>query len=352
MPTQLINITNLNLLTMKKTLLMSALISVAVFSNAQNTSSNTNGQSNGQGVIHWKLDGNQAADDHFIGTVNEKPLIFKSNNIEGIRLTPEGDVKLDKVEMIPNHELIELPEVAIIRKDGTVSKLGLGQLKSMIYSEDCFQYVPTDVTNDPNAGTTYKAPSWKSEVGGKLYTGADCPAFVGINTANPTKALHVNGESFFSNNVEILTSSSSADKAFKITQQLGGSDVFRVMGNGKIFAKELAIGGLNNNAETFLIQANGNTWATKFTVTEVSNFPDYVFDNSYKLKPLSEVEAYIKEHKHLPNIPTAKEVEEEGMDLAELTRLQMEKIEELTLYIIELEKRQQKMEEEIEKLKE
>ncbi len=62
--------------------------------------------------------------------------------------------------------------------------------------------------------------------------------------------------------------------------------------------------------------------------------PDYVFYDSYKLKTLKEVEDYITKNGHLPNIPSAKEMEEKGVNLKEMNLLLLEKIEELTLYSI------------------
>ncbi len=87
-------------------------------------------------------------------------------------------------------------------------------------------------------------------------------------------------------------------------------DVFRVMGNGKVFATEVEV-----------LLAN--------------QFPDYVFTEKYDLMTLEDLRVYIDENKHLPNIPSAEEVGE-GMELGEMVRLQMEKIEELTLYILQL----------------
>ncbi len=66
---------------------------------------------------------------------------------------------------------------------------------------------------------------------------------------------------------------------------------------------------------------------------------DYVFNKDYKLKTLKEVEDYIKENKHLPNIPSATEIETKGLDVGAVQAKQMEKIEELTLYIIEMNKK-------------
>jgi hypothetical protein len=67
--------------------------------------------------------------------------------------------------------------------------------------------------------------------------------------------------------------------------------------------------------------------------------PDYVFANDYKLKTLQEVEAYIKQNSHLPEIPSAQEIEKNGLMLAEMNMALLKKMEEMTLYMIEQEKR-------------
>lgn len=68
------------------------------------------------------------------------------------------------------------------------------------------------------------------------------------------------------------------------------------------------------------------------------DWPDYVFDTDYKLTPLSELEAFIEKNHHLPNVPSASTVKEEGIDLGDMDARLLEKVEELTLYIIELKK--------------
>lgn len=69
-----------------------------------------------------------------------------------------------------------------------------------------------------------------------------------------------------------------------------------------------------------------------------NGWADFVFEPNYDLKPLNEVETFIKKHKHLPDVPSEKELKEKGMDLGEMHKVQMQKIEELTLYIIALKK--------------
>jgi hypothetical protein len=68
-------------------------------------------------------------------------------------------------------------------------------------------------------------------------------------------------------------------------------------------------------------------------------FPDYVFEKDYKLTPLHELEKFIAANKHLPEIPSAKEVEENGMKMGEMNVLLLKKIEELTLHLIEQDKK-------------
>ena len=95
---------------------------------------------------------------------------------------------------------------------------------------------------------------------------------------------------------------------------------------------------------SFKLAVNGKTWSTEVQVA-VSRPPDYVFEPTYDLKQLAEIETYIKENKHLPEVPSAKEMEKNGVQLGEMNMLLLRKIEELTLYILDQNK-------EIEKLKE
>src|SRR5690606_13623607 len=79
-------------------------------------------------------------------------------------------------------------------------------------------------------------------------------------------------------------------------------------------------------------------------------WPDYVFDESYTPSSLAELETFIKINKHLPDMPPAKEVKEEGIDLGEMNAKLLEKIEELTLYIIQQDKDVREKDKLIEKL--
>ncbi|PXX95174.1 hypothetical protein DF185_22610 [Marinifilum breve] len=76
----------------------------------------------------------------------------------------------------------------------------------------------------------------------------------------------------------------------------------------------------------------------------VAQTADFVFEDDYQLKDLSEVEQFITTNKHLPDIPSAKQMKENGIGLAEMNKLLLQKIEEMTLHIIELNKRVYKLE--------
>ena len=82
----------------------------------------------------------------------------------------------------------------------------------------------------------------------------------------------------------------------------------------------------------------------------VTVWPDYVFEPSYQLPSLSSVEAFIKSNKHLPDIPSADEVERNGTDVGDLQADLLKKVEELTLYVIEQDKKIKKQQEQINKL--
>ena len=75
------------------------------------------------------------------------------------------------------------------------------------------------------------------------------------------------------------------------------------------------------------------------------NWPDYVFEDNYQLPKLSEVEQYIKDKGHLPDMPSADEVADKGIKLGEMDGLLLRKIEELTLYMIRLEQENEKLKE-------
>lgn len=110
----------------------------------------------------------------------------------------------------------------------------------------------------------------------------------------------------------------------------------------------LAIGTTALPASDAKLAVKGFIYAQKVKVT-LTGWADYVFDAGYPLRPLSEVEQYIQQHHHLPEVPSTAEVEKNGLDLGDNQVILLKKIEELTLYIIE---QNRKLEEQGKQLKE
>lgn len=97
--------------------------------------------------------------------------------------------------------------------------------------------------------------------------------------------------------------------------------------------------GLGVTNPTRKLEVNGTIRAKEVIVETTGSWADYVFDKDYQLPSLTEVENHIKAHQHLPEIPSAAEVNANGVNLAEMNVKLLQKVEELTLYIIEQEKR-------------
>lgn len=97
------------------------------------------------------------------------------------------------------------------------------------------------------------------------------------------------------------------------------------------------------------LSVNGKIRAKEIKV-ETANWPDYVFEEGYQNQSLSEIESFIKQNKHLPGVPTAKQVEQEGVELGEMNKVLLKKIEELTLLLIDQNKKNQEQDELIKKM--
>lgn len=108
-----------------------------------------------------------------------------------------------------------------------------------------------------------------------------------------------------------------------------GGDVIIATGGGNV-----GIG--TENTSGYKLAVNGFIRAKEIRIN--TGWADYVFDKAYQLKPLSEVEQYIKDNNHLPDIPAASVLQKEGVDVSDMQTKMMAKIEELTLYLIEANK--------------
>ena len=107
---------------------------------------------------------------------------------------------------------------------------------------------------------------------------------------------------------------------------------------------------VGNTTAQITMKVNGEITARKLKVTQ-SGWPDYVFADGYKLPSLQEISRYIKENHRLPGVPAAAEIEKDGLEVGEMQKTMMEKIEQLTLHLIRLDEENRQLKEELEKLK-
>lgn len=114
---------------------------------------------------------------------------------------------------------------------------------------------------------------------------------------------------------------------------------FSVLNNGNI--------GIGTSAPQYLLDVKGTIRATEVRVESIDKFADFVFEKGYQLPSLPEVNNYIRVNRHLPDIPSATEVKENGLSLVDMQVKLLQKIEELTLYVIEQDKKIKELEKRI-----
>ncbi|MDO9186597.1 MAG: hypothetical protein Q7W13_11360 [Bacteroidia bacterium] len=119
------------------------------------------------------------------------------------------------------------------------------------------------------------------------------------------------------------------------------SNALTVLKNGKTLIGNPTLAGFMGTPDGYLLFVQQGILAekVKVAVATTAYWSDYVFDEKYKLKSIEDLESFVKTNKHLPNIPSAEEVVKDGIDMATIDAKLLEKIEELSLYIIQQNKR-------------
>lgn len=177
---------------------------------------------------------------------------------------------------------------------------------------------------------------------------------VGIGTTNPASKLDVAGDirwgsagsmlkidqggaiELRATGVPYIDLSNDASSDYDARMILQGDDVLMIDG------ANVGIG--TSNPGSFKLAVEGKIGAREVQVTITSPWPDYVFKKCYDLPPLSDVASFITTNEHLPEIPSAAEIQKNGQNLGEMNLLLLKKVEELMLYVIQ-------QNQEIEKLK-
>ncbi|MCH2229800.1 MAG: hypothetical protein MK105_05595 [Crocinitomicaceae bacterium] len=185
-------------------------------------------------------------------------------------------------------------------------------------------------------------PYWMSGLN-KLFT--RCPEMkVGIGTLNPEYTLDVRGYGYFSSGVKVGSISSPSLPAY--------FDGYASIANARPWMRFTVLEN-GQDKTAFLVEKNGGLYCTSVRVRLRDDIPvpDYVFKSNYKLMPLDKVKEYVKANSHLPNIPSEKEIKEKGLNIDEMQLKLLEKIEELTLYVIQLKEENELIRQEIELMK-
>ncbi len=182
---------------------------------------------------------------------------------------------------------------------------------------------------------------------------------IGIGTTTPSGLLHMkmisnstndgltlesnNGSSVWKIHAEEAISGSWGNRALLFYNNTTGKYVMTIGAGGNV-----GIGAMNPK---YTLSVRGKIGADEIIVEDVNQWADFVFAKDYKLMPLSEVESFITENNHLPDVPSEQDVKENGINVAEMNAKLLQKVEELTLYVIEINKENKKLREEVEELK-
>jgi hypothetical protein len=160
---------------------------------------------------------------------------------------------------------------------------------------------------------------------------------VGIGPASPLGKLHV-ADGNGGDQIRL----SRGTGAVRFAQDMNQDNLYLFNNDGSktyMYWRSDGNVGIGTMAPDAKLAVNGQVHATEVRVTTNVPGPDYVFEKDYKLTSLEEIKNYIDQNKHLPEIPSAKEMEKNGVQLGEMNMLLLKKIEELTLYVIDQNKK-------------
>jgi hypothetical protein len=181
-----------------------------------------------------------------------------------------------------------------------------------------------------------------------VITGGTNGGKVGIGTVAPTSKLEVMGGikiSDFAGGGHNIIVNNGYGGSFNTTEEFSYIAKFRGHTIGGAYDALVITGGhdggrvgIGTKDPDAKLAVKGKIHAEEVLVDLNVRGPDYVFEKDYNLLPLAEVENYIIQNKHLPEVPAAKEMKKNGVNLGEMNMLLLKKVEELTLYVIELKK--------------
>jgi len=146
-------------------------------------------------------------------------------------------------------------------------------------------------------------------------------------------------------------SGATSNMGLRIYNVAAGANNFSIYSDSpaqSYFQGNVAIG--TTDPKGYKLAVAGDMIAEQVVVKLQANWPDYVFKPQYNLTALADLKAFIDKNHHLPEIPSAKEVAEKGINLGNMNKILVKKVEELTLYLIENDKKEKAQEDRINKL--
>lgn len=154
------------------------------------------------------------------------------------------------------------------------------------------------------------------------------PVNANLKLGDENIQMLVDGNEVTTNQALIFGTAYTNDFMFKNVDVDGNEELMRIKANGNV--------GIGTSNPLAKLAVQGNIYATEVKIMADIEHPDYVFEDDYDLRSIGELKTFIQENKHLPNVPSAEEVKEnEGVNVGEMQAKLLEKIEELTLYLIQ-----------------
>ena len=321
-----------------------------------------------------------------------------TNPLENLEL--QGNFKLSGDAIFSDYADVNdsLGKFLFVDQNGRTFPKTLDQLKTDLYA------LPIDISASIcKLQGVQQNPIW-SNGPNKIFS--FCPeVFVGIGTNDPKKSLDVRGTTQ-TRNLEVgraysdfslisgyregvasaallslgqfnpqtqtehvaleLTSSGELSLNYKELQQGStgkilsinseGNNVLKINDEGNLYlnylgqGQALTIRSESDNRKLLELENDGLLRSRKIRI-DLESWSDFVFEEDYQLMPLADLKVYIAKNNHLPDIPSEGELVEEGLDLAEMNKLLMQKVEELTLYLLDQSDKTEQLQKEIEALK-
>ncbi|WP_185209542.1 hypothetical protein [Chryseobacterium sp. C3] len=359
----------------------------------------------------WSLTGNSGTNpsNNFIGTTDNTSLVFKTNNQEKLRINPDGRfifLNLSSTSQIWDKNLffgggvnnatsilntvfglgaftqnitgggntaIGSNAMSITSNGNSNTAVGSGAmnnaqsgsdnvaigtnaLESFISSSGntaigshAMAYGSTGTNNTAIgvSGLRYlKSGTANVSVGSESFRSLDNGSNnINLGYSNARNILSGNNNIFIGTNI-VPYNATSPNNELNIGNWIVGNN--GTIGIGQ-FTNQLPANGIANDGEKYklFVKDGIKTEKVKVDIAANNGWADYVFEKGYKLMPLNSVEKFIKENGHLPEVPTTEEAIKNGIELKEMNILLLKKIEELTLYTIEQQKRIEALEKKV-----